>query len=103
MSVLYRVAGDVGAPPVGVTLYDDGVVVDLSAETIVCSLRNTVDGAVTDIGGLTGTVGGVVSTPLSASSLVAGRYTMEWEVTGGATYPAEASARPILIVRTEVS
>jgi hypothetical protein len=102
MSNVYRVANDAGAPPVAVTLRQDSVAVDLTGETIDCYLSNAA-GAIIEITGMSGTSGGVVSTPLSAANLVAGRWAMEWEVRNGATYPADKTQRPNLIVRPEVS
>ena len=103
MTTIYRVAGDVGASPVGVVLDNDGTPVDLSGESLACYLSNRSTGAVIEITGLTGDSVGAVSTPLSAANLIAGVYTMEWEVVNGATYPGNPNNRPILHVRPEVS
>lgn len=89
---------------VGVVLSNDGVVVDLStADAIECHQRNRSTGVTTTITGLTGNASGEVSTTF-ASALVEGVYTLEWEVTTGATivtYPGDGNTRPLLIVRTE--
>jgi hypothetical protein len=98
--VLYATAGDDGRT-FSPTLRKDGAPVDLTGEVIVCKLRNSISGAVITIGGLTGTAGGVVSTEIP-STVPAGRYTMEWAVVDGVTYPDAEGARPTLDVRPEV-
>ena len=102
-TIIYRVSGDAGAPPVSVTLLSDAAPIDLAvpAAQVKCHLRNVVSDAVTVIGPLTGTALGVVVTPLIPSHLVEGRYSMEWEVAGGATYPGRKEDRPELRVRAQ--
>lgn len=102
-TIIYRVAGDVGAPPVSVTLLSDEVPVDLTdpVAEVKCHLRDALTGEAEIIGPLTGTALGVVATPLAQSVLVEGRYSMEWEVTGGATYPGRKDDRPELRVRSQ--
>lgn len=97
--ILHATAGDDGrtfAP----TLRADGVPVDLTGEVIVCKLTNIITGAVIEIGGLTGSSVGVVSTTIPPS-VPAARYSMEWAVVDGVTYPDAEGARPTLDVRPE--
>ena len=101
MTTLYATEGDIGRV-ISATLYADGVAVDLTGEDVECHLLETSTAAVVEITGLVGDANGVVSTELP-SSLPEGRYTMEWQVVGGVTYPAPGKKRPVLIVRTEVS
>lgn len=103
---IYRVQDDVSAPSVTATLTLDDSPVDLTGATIACYLRERSTGAVVTISGLTGSSVGVVTTPLTATTLAtAGTYTLEWEITdpAGATYPASGADRPLLIIREETA
>jgi hypothetical protein len=104
MATIYATSGDTNRV-ITVTLKDDDVARDLtSAGGIECHVRNSNDGTVTNITGLTGTAGGVVETTIA--TLTTGRYTIEFEVTEGAqttTYPAVSNDRPQLFVRDEAA
>ena len=100
---IYWVSGDVNRA-LGVVLYDDGVVVDLTAvDAIECHQVDSTTEVATIITGLSGDANGAVVTVFT-SALVAGRYTLEWQTTTGSsitTYPGQGSTRPVLIVRQE--
>ena len=104
-TTIYRNANDASAPSMTCTLSLDGTAIetDLSGEVVTCYLQNRADA--TDIIEIvaTGAAAGVVTTPFPQAKLVAGIYTMEWEITGGSTFPGEANSRPLLVVRTETS
>ena len=99
-SRIYAVEDD-DTKSIGVTLYDDGVAVDLTGEALVCNMFNVSTGAVQSITGLTGDASGNVVTPFTSSNLVEGNWLLEWQVVGGLTYPGRASSRPLLTVRAE--
>ena len=104
MSKIYATSGDANRV-ITVTIKDDDVARDLTtAGGIECHVRDTSDGTVTSITGLTGSAGGVVETTIA--TLTAGRFTIEFEVTEGGqitTYPAQANSRPQMFVRTEAA
>lgn len=97
---IYAVEDD-DTKAIGVTLYNDGVAVDLTGETLVCHMFNSSTGLVQSITGLTGDASGNVVTPFSASNLVVGNWLLEWQVVDGLTYPGRAASRPLLTVRAE--
>lgn len=104
MADIYWVEGDVG----NVAAYifkDDGVARDLTtASAIECHMRNSDTGLVVTISGLSGSASGSVSTTFG--TLVAGVFTLEWEVTEGAavkTYPGAGGSRPVVDVREQAA
>lgn len=102
-SKVYAASGDTNRT-IGVVLYDDGAVVDLSAvDAIECHVLERSTGVLITVSGLTGTNVGAVATTIPGP-LVTGTYTLEWQVTDGSTvttYPGDGSGRPLLIVREE--
>ena len=102
-SKVYATSGDTNRT-IGVVLYDDDVVVDLSAVTAIeCHVRNRLTGALITVSGLTGSSVGAVATTIPGP-LITGSYTLEWQVTDGSvitTYPGDGGARPLFIVREE--
>ena len=102
-SKVYATSGDTNRT-VGVVLYDDDVVVDLSAVTAIeCHLLERSTKVLITVSGLTGTAGGAVATTIPGP-LVTGTYTLEWQVTDGSTvttYPGDGANRPLFIVREE--
>ena len=104
-TTIYRTANDASAPSMTCTLSLDGTAIetDLSGEVVTCSLQNRADA--TDIIDITctGAAAGVVTTPFAQANLIAGTYTLEWEITGGSTFPGNKQDRPLLVVRSEVS
>lgn len=102
MAEIYAVANDDGKV-VGVVLSADGSVVDLDGQSLECHLHNASSDTTIEITGLSGTALGAVSTAIVNTNLIEGRWTMEWQVVGGLTYPSNASSRHVLVVRPEVS
>jgi len=104
-TTIYRTANDASAPSMTCTLSLDGTAIetDLSGEVVTCHLQNRADA--TDIIEIvaTGGLAGLVTTPFPQAKLLAGTYTLEWEVTNGATHPGNKQDRPLLVVRAEVS
>jgi len=88
----------------------DGIGYELTPSSVVeCHMTNTVTGDVTTVTDCTEdpdqeTNPGRVVTTFAAAQLVAGRYTLEWEVTDGSTvttFPGVAAQRPTMTVRSE--
>ena len=104
-TTIYRNANDASAPSMTCVLSLDSVAIttDLSAEVVTCYLQNRADA--TDIIEIvaTGGLAGLVTTPFPQAKLLAGTYTLEWEITNSATYPGNKQDRPLLVVRAEVS
>ena len=104
-TTIFRTANDASAPSMTCVLSLDSVALttDLSSEVVTCYLQNRADAA--DIIEIvaTGGLAGLVTTPFPQAKLIAGTYTLEWEVTNSATYPGNKQDRPLLVVRTETS
>ena len=89
----------------------DGVGYDLTGTTVECHMQNIDTGATTTVTGVVAEADqtaypGRCVTTFAAAQLVAGVYTLEWEITDGTTIitcPGEASARPRLTVRSEAA
>jgi len=97
---IYAVEDD-DTKAIGVTLYDDGVAVDLTGKALVCHMFNVSSGLVQSITGLTGDASGNVVTPFTSTNLTVGNWYLEWQVIDGKTYPGRAASRPVLTVRAE--